>query len=104
MNDFKVIYSKEAESDLDDIYSYLSEEKKDSINAARLVLRLMKVIEDLSFMADSYHFYQAEPYLSEGVRFFSEGNYSIFYKLIDDNAYIIRIVYGARDLPTVLAE
>ena len=104
MKSFKVAYSEEAESDLDSIYSYIAFEKKDSINAAHLIQKLIKVIDDLSFMADSYHHYQIEPYLSEGVRYFSEGKYSIFYKIIDDTAYVIRIVYGARDLESVLSE
>lgn len=103
MSEFKVSYSKEAEKDLDDIYSYIAIEKKDVINATRLIRRLAKAIDDLSFMADSYHFYQEEPYLNQKVRYFSEGKYCIFYKIIDDTAYVIRIIYGARDLASVLA-
>jgi toxin ParE1/3/4 len=103
MNEFKVSYSKQAEKDLDDIYSYIAIEKKDVINATRLIRRLSKSINDLSFMADSYHFYQEEPYLGQEVRYFSEGNYCIFYIIIDKTAYVIRIIYGARDLRTVLA-
>ena len=102
MNKFKVSYSKEAEKDLDDIYSYIANEKKDVINATRLIRKLIKVIDDLSFMADSYHFFQTEPFLSHEVRYFSEGKYCIFYKIIDDTAYVIRIIYGARDIMTVL--
>ena len=104
MNIYKVFYSKEAEADLDDIYLYLAVEKRDSINAKRLIRRLTKVIDDLSFMADSYHFYSVEPYLSEGVRYFSEGKFSIFYKIIGDSVYVVRVVYGKRDIPSVLAE
>ena len=104
MNEFKVSYSKEAEKDLDDIYSYIAIEKKDNINATRLIRRLAKAIDDLSIMADSYHFYQVEPYLSQEVRYFSEGNYCVFYKIIDDTAYVLRIIYGARDLIKVLGE
>ena len=104
MKEFNVFYSKEAEKDLDDIYSYIAVEKKDIINAIRLTRRLKKAIDDLSFMADSYRFYQEEPYFSQEVRFFTEGHYSIFYKIIDDIAYVVRIIYGARDLPAALAE
>ena len=42
MNEFKVSYSKEAEKDLDDIYSYIANKKKDVINATRLIRRLAK--------------------------------------------------------------
>ena len=104
MNEFKVSYSKQAEKDLNDIYSYIAIEKKDSINATRLIRRLAKAIDDLSFMADSYHLYQEEPYLSQEVRYFSEGKYCVFYKIIDDTVFVIRIIYGARDLMKVLAK
>ena len=49
-------------------------------------------------------FYQEEPYLSQGIRYFSEGKYSVFYKIIDDTAYVIRIINGTRDIPTALTE
>lgn len=75
------------------------------LNAAvRLLQQLTKAVDDLSFMADSYHHFQEEPYLSEGIRYFSEGKYSVFYKIIDDTAYVIRIVPGAIDLLKALSE
>lgn len=104
MNTFKVSYSKKAESDLDYLYNYIANEYKNIRAATNLIRKLTKVINDLSFMADSYHFYQQEPYLSQGIRYFSEGKYSVFYKIIDDTAYVIRIINGTRDIQKVLAE
>ena len=92
MNTFEVSYSKQAETDLDNIYSFIAEEYKNPNAAVRLLRRLTKAVDDLSFMADSYHFYQQEPYLSQGVRYFSEGKYSVFYKVIEHEAYVIRII------------
>ncbi len=104
MNNFKVSYSKQAEADLDRIYNFIANEYHNLNAAGKLLRRLTKVIDDLSFMADSYHHFQEEPFLSEGVRYFSEGKYSIFYKLLDDTAYVIRIVPGAIDLLKALNE
>lgn len=98
MNNFKVSYSEKAEADLDRIYNFIAIEYNNLNAAVKLLRRLTKVIDDLSFMADSYHHFQEEPFLSEGVRYFSEGKYSIFYKLLEDTAYVIRIVPGAIDL------
>ena len=104
MNNFKVSFSEKAESDLDRIYNFIAIEYNNLNAAVKLLKRLTKVIDDLSFMADSYHHFQEEPFLSEGVRYFSEGKYSIFYKIIDDTAYIIRIIPGAVDLMKALNE
>ncbi len=104
MNNFKVSYSKQAEADLDRIYNFIAIEYNNLNAAVKLLKRLTKVIDDLSFMADSYHHFQKEPYLSEGVRYFSEGKYCIFYKIINDTAYIIRVVPGAIDLLKALNE
>lgn len=104
MKTFKVSYSQKAENDLNYLYSFIAEEYKNIKSATNLIRKLTKVINDLSFMADSYHFYQIEPYLSQGIRYFSEGKYSVFYKIIDDTAYVIRIINGTRDIPKILAE
>ena len=104
MNNFKVFYSKKAEADLVRIYNFIANEYHNLNSAVRTLQKLTKAINDLSFMADSYHHFQKEPYLSDGVRYFSEGKYSIFYKIIDDAAYVIRIVPGAIDLLKALSE
>ena len=104
MKKFKVFYSQKAADDLDDIFSYIAYEKNSEENAKRLIKKLITAVSDLSFMADSYHFYQKEPYLTEGVRYFSEGKYSIFYKIQTDKAIVLRIVYGARDLEKMIVE
>ena len=67
MNYFKVSYSKQAEADLDRIYNFIANEYHNLNSAVKLLRRLTKVIDDLSFMADSYHHFQEEPFLSEGI-------------------------------------
>lgn len=103
MNTFKVSYSEKAEADLDKIYDFVANEYHNQKAAVRLLQRLTKAVDDLSFMADSYHFFQEEPYFSKGIRYFSEGKYSVFYKIIDDTAYVLRIVPGAVDLLNALS-
>lgn len=104
MNNFKISYSKKAEADLDRIYNFIANDYHNLNSAVRTLQKLTKAVDDLSFMAASFHHFQKEPYLSEGVRYFSEGKYSIFYKIIDDTAYVIRIVPGAIDLLKALSE
>lgn len=104
MNKFRVLYSHKAEADLDRIYDFVANECHNHNAAVKLLQRLTKAVDDLSFMADSYHHFQEEPYLTEGIRYFSEGKYSVFYKIIEDTAYVIRIVPGAVDLIKALSE
>ena len=104
MNTFKVSYSEKAEIDLDNIFSFIATEYKNQKAAIKLLKKLTQTVEDLSFMADSYHFFPEEPYYNEGIRYFSIGKYSIIYKIINDTAYVIRIVNGSRDLLKVLSE
>ena len=102
MTTFSVFYTEQAYSDLEAIYAYIADKLEEPQTAQRLISRLTKAIDDLSFMADSYHFYDAEPYRSNGIHYFSEGNYSVFYKTDAANATVLRILYGARDFTTLL--
>lgn len=36
------------------------------------------------------------------MRYFSEGNYCIFYKVQDKTAFVLRILYGARNFADLL--
>ena len=102
MNQYEVRYSEEAKLDLADIYSYIANEFHEPKTAENLIKRLMSVVSDLSFMADSYHIYDVEPFLSQGFRYFSEGKDSIFYKIQNDTALVVRILNGTRNSPDLL--
>jgi toxin ParE1/3/4 len=39
--------------------------------------------------------------LAPGLRYFPVGKYLIFYRLIPDGIEVIRVVHGARDLPSL---
>lgn len=105
--DFKVVVSEQAENDLTNIYSYILNELKSPINADAVLGRLYAAMEDLSFMAETYHLYPNEPWRSLGVHYFSVSNYSIFYintkNAENPIATVIHVVYGKRDLDKVLS-
>lgn len=102
MSEFSVSYTEKALSDLDDIYNYIANNLREPQIASKLISRLTKAIDDLSFMAESYHFYTEEPFYSQGMRYFTEGNYCIFYKVQDKTAFVVRILYGARNFINLL--
>ena len=105
---YEVVVSEQAEEDLANIYSYILNVLKSEINADAVLGRLYSAMQDLSFMAESYHLYPNEPWRSLGVHYFSVNNYSIFYVNNKDNnksvATIIHVVYGKRELDRVLSD
>ena len=104
MKEWKVRYSPKAYADLKDIYYFIVQNYQSTKSAANTINRLRQSIKDLSFMADGYHHYQDEPYYSNGVRYYSEGKYCIFYEYDDDFVTVLRIINGKRDLLAALAE
>ena len=102
--DYKVVISEQAEEDLAVIYSYILNVLKSEINADSVLGRLYSAMEDLSFMAETYHLYPNEPWFSRGVHYFSVNNYSVFYVLENQTASVIHVSYGKRVLDKVLGD
>lgn len=104
MKEYKVYLSNQAKEDIANIYGYILNNLKSEINADAVLNRLYSAIEKLSFLSETYHFYPKEPWLSKDVRYFSEGNYSIFYVVENDISTVIHVCYGKCDLDNVLSD
>lgn len=104
MKKWKVEYSPKAYADLKGIYNFIVENYQSKKSAENVIKKLRQSIKDLSFMADGYHHYQDEPYYSNGVRYYSEGKYCIFYEYDDETVTVLRIINCKRDLSTALEE
>lgn len=100
----EVVLSDQSKNDIAEIYGYILNELQSKINADAVLRRLYAAIDNLSFMAKSYHLYPHEPWYSMGVHYFSVGNYSIFYVVEKEIATIIHISYGKRDLNNILSD
>ena len=107
---YEVVISKKAKSDISKIYSHILHKFKSTINANSVLNKIYSELEDLSFMAGSYHLYPNEPWHSKGMHYYSVKNYSIFYDVtenIDKTDYdgvvtVLHVIYGKRDLDAVL--
>ena len=102
--DYKVIISKQAEQDLNNIYSYIYNILKSKTSASKIAHRLQNTMSGLSVMPKRFQVYPLEPWFSREVRSVPVGNYMVFYfvKEAEGEVWITRIAYGKRDIENVL--
>jgi len=88
--------SPRARSDLIEIWSYIAE---DSIaNADAFIDKLHEIMKVLSLQSEAG---RRQEELAPGLLSFPFGRYIIFYRAVEDAIEIIRVLHGARDIPTL---
>jgi len=97
---WKILYTSQAKSDLRDIYEYISDVLLVSETAKSIIQRIVEAVRELDEMPFRYKLYHDEPWHDQRMRFFPIKNYLVFYLPVDDEntVYIVRIMYGGRDL------
>ncbi len=101
---YHVKISRQAETDLRDIYEYIAFELQAPENAAGQIDRLQNLILGLGHMPKRFCSYEKEPWKSRELRVAPVDNYLVFY-IPDDSTEtvtIIRVMYGGRDIDTQL--
>jgi len=93
------VISREADSDLDDLWDYIA---ADSVDAAdRLTAKLMDAFEALARHPGMGH--KRNDLTDYPVLFWPVGNYLVVYRTERSRVEIVAVVHGARDIPTFLA-
>ena len=102
---YSVEITDQAENDLRGIYAYIAYELQSPQNAAAQLDRLERAIHALDQMPERHRRYEKEPWYSRNWRVMPVDRYCVFY--VPDNGRgivtIVRILYGGRDMETVLA-
>lgn len=88
----------EAEADLLEIALYVAQDNVE--RARKLVARLRARVTILRTLP---HAGRLRPEFGDGIRNLVERPYIILYRLIGDDAEIVALLHGARDLPAALA-
>lgn len=88
-----IIRSPLAKADIVEIWAYIADDNPAA--ADRLITRFDEVFRRL--LAQPL-IGKATEELGAGVRFFPTGSYLIFYRQVDPNIEIIRVLHGARDI------
>jgi toxin ParE1/3/4 len=88
-----------ADEDLIDIWLFIAH---DDVRAADRVLD--DIEEKLLLLADQPDLGPARPDIAPDLRYFPVRRYLILYRQITDCIEIVRVVHGARDVPTLMAD
>jgi toxin ParE1/3/4 len=103
---WNVEYTEDAKQDLQNIYDHISDVLQVPVTAAKQSNRIMDAVDKLDHMPLRFRLYEHEPWRSKGLRVMSVDNYLVFY-LPDEPkgiVWIIRIMYGGRDIPRHLSD
>lgn len=97
---WKIVYTKKADEELESIYEYVSNVLGEPMTAKNLVETIMKNIRSLEQMPKRYRAYADEPWHSRGLRVLPVKNYLVFYLPVEceKTVYIVRIMYAGRDI------
>lgn len=103
---YLVTITQEAEEDLMGIYAYITFSLLSLQNAKEQIDRIQKVIQNLDEFPMRHRLMESEPWKSRGMHVVPCDNFLIFYlvKEKQNEVVISRVLYGKRNLKTVLNE
>ncbi len=85
--------TRQAQADLDDIADYIAEN-----NPERAVTFTREIIGHCHRLCNMPQVGRARPDLGRDVRSIPHGGYVIFYRIVDAEVEIARVLHGARDV------
>src|SRR5689334_6322404 len=95
----RYILSPLASADLREIHDHIAEQDLDA--ALDAITRLELACEKLAKMPEMG---RRRKELGRTIRSLAVGRYVIFYRIVKDGVEIIRVLHGARDIKTILAD
>ena len=93
----KAIRSAKARNDLKEIFNYVADDSSES-RATKLLKQLERTMQQL---ADSPGMGTERSYLAPGILGFPKSNYIIFYRKVEDDIQIVRVLHGRRDIENI---
>lgn len=97
-----IYYSLEAQNDLDEIWEYISFELCNPQAAENIVNKVMDTIDKLEDFSEIGAPLSSVTDMESDYRYLISENYMIFYRVIEQNVYIDRILHGRRDYLRIL--
>ena len=100
--EYSIKLSPKAIEDLQEIKSYIENDLQNPIAAKNTLNKIISTYEDLSIFPKSGIPVQKYVPFATDYRFVLANNYSIFYRISNEDILIIRILYSKRDFLSIL--
>lgn len=103
-SEYSYKFTERAEQDFDEILNYITEELKNPNAAVKLGRKIFEHIEAVCVYPETGMLVDNEYLSDKQVRRILVDNYIVYYKPIaaEETIYILRIVYGYRNLDTIV--
>ena len=99
----KIHYTSQAHRDVDEIWGYIAYDLQNETAAYRIVNEIFDTIdEQLELFSESGARVSSVSGTNHDVRFLVIGKYLAFYRIVENEVYIDRILYGGRDYLRIL--
>lgn len=100
MNSWKVVYTEQAESDLQGIFEYIAFSLLEAETAKKQVRRILVAVTKLDRMPLRHPLYEKDPRHDKGLRVLPVTNYLAFYLMVESQktVAVIRIMYAGCDI------
>lgn len=100
--DNNIHYSPQALDDLEEIWSYIHDELCNPSAARNTIDGILKAVERLKVFTGAGAVLSFSDGINSGYRFVMYSNYLAFYRVIESDVYVDRIIYGKRDYMSIL--
>ena len=101
---YKVVLTKDAVKDIDEIYNYIAYTLCAPVAAKKLCSKIRKAILSLEYYPKKYASLNIQINSMSELRRVPVDNYLIVYTIIDSNVYVLNVFYGASDFMTKLSK
>ena len=93
-NNFEVVIFPLAQADMEEIFNYISNNLKNKIAAGKLINDFKRTIEIIRLFPESFPLINNEYVNDKNIRKVSLKNYIIFYRIVNYEIQIIRVLHG----------
>ena len=99
---YNLFYSPLAQEDLDEIYDYIADELANPQAAEQTIGGILSAVDRLKEFPDMGAHLRVVRHADNDYRFVTFKNFIAFYRHIEENIYIDRVVYKKRDYLRIL--
>lgn len=101
-NNFEVVIFPLAQADMEEIFNYISNNLKNKIAAGKLINDFKRTIEIIRLFPESFPLINNEYVNDKNIRKVSLKNYIIFYRIVNYEIQIIRVLHGLQKYEKLL--